>query len=62
MVANVFGRVVNATGVGLNLSTLLNQLNRAVIFEKLIVAQLVKNFPAFYRIRRFITVFIRARL
>jgi hypothetical protein len=30
---------------------------RTVLLEKLIVTQLVKKFPAFYGIRRFITVF-----
>jgi hypothetical protein len=30
-----------------------------VLLEKLIVAQPVKKFPAFYGIRRFITVFTR---
>jgi hypothetical protein len=30
-----------------------------VLVEKLIVAKLVKKFPAFYGIRRFITVFTR---
>jgi hypothetical protein len=29
-------------------------------FEKLPIVQLLKNFPAFYGTRRFITVFIRA--
>jgi hypothetical protein len=32
-----------------------------ILLEKLIVIQLLKKFPAFYRTRRFITVFIRAR-
>jgi hypothetical protein len=31
-----------------------------VLFEKLIVTELVKKFPAFYGIRRIITVFTRA--
>jgi hypothetical protein len=30
-------------------------------FEKLIVIQLVKNFPSFHGTRRFITVFTKAR-
>jgi hypothetical protein len=34
---------------------------RRALLEKLIVSQLVKKFPAFYRTRRFITVFTRAR-
>jgi hypothetical protein len=33
-----------------------------VLLEKLIVAQLVRKFPASYGTLRFITVFIRARL
>jgi hypothetical protein len=32
-----------------------------VLLEKLIVAQLIKNFPAFHGTRRFITVSTRAR-
>ena len=32
-----------------------------VLLEKLTVPQLVKNFPAFYRTRKFITVFTSAR-
>jgi len=32
-----------------------------VLLEKLIVAQLVRKFPAFYGTRRFITVFTTAR-
>jgi hypothetical protein len=31
-----------------------------VLFEKLIVSQLVKKFPAYYETRRIVTVFIRA--
>jgi hypothetical protein len=37
--------------------TLLTAWDR--VLEKLIVAQVVKNFPVFYVTRRFITVFIR---
>jgi hypothetical protein len=33
----------------------------SVLFENLTVAQIVKNFPAFYGIRKFITVFTTAR-
>jgi len=40
-----------------SVSNLLINLCSRAIFEKLIVAQLVKNLPAFCRIRRFITVF-----
>jgi len=32
-----------------------------VLLQKLTVTQLVKKFPAFYRTRRFITVFTTAR-
>jgi len=32
-----------------------------VLFEKLTVSQVVKQFPAFYGNRRFITAFSRAR-
>jgi hypothetical protein len=32
-----------------------------VILEKLIIAQIIKKFPAFYGTRRIITVFTRAR-
>jgi hypothetical protein len=31
-----------------------------VVFDKLIVSQLVKKFPAFYETKRHITVFTRA--
>jgi hypothetical protein len=33
---------------------------RRILVEKLLVTQLVKKFPDFYRIRRFIAVLIRA--
>jgi len=36
-------------------------LHGAVIFDKLIGSQLVKKFPAFYRIRKFITAFTSSR-
>jgi len=32
-----------------------------VLLEKLIVAELVNKFPAFYATRKFVTVFTRAR-
>jgi len=34
---------------------------QSIVLEKLIVAQLVKNFPAFCGTRRFVTVFTRTR-
>jgi hypothetical protein len=39
---------------------LLTYLRSWILLEKLSVVQLLKNFPAFYGIQRFITVFIRA--
>jgi hypothetical protein len=42
-----------------NIDIFLSPWNR-VLFEKLIVTQLVKKFAAFYGLRRFITVFTRA--
>jgi hypothetical protein len=38
-----------------------NSIERQVLPEKLTSPQLVKKFPAFYRTRRFITAFTRAR-
>jgi hypothetical protein len=37
-----------------------NYIHGEKVLETPIVAQLLKNFPTFYRIRRFITMFTRA--
>jgi hypothetical protein len=39
----------------------MNNAMGRVLLEKLIASQLVKEFPAFYGTRRFITVFTKAR-
>jgi len=44
----------------LRLTNYLTPWNR-ILLEKLLVTQLVKKFPAFYGIRKFITVFTRVR-
>jgi len=44
----------------LNMKTATN-FTSTVLLDKLIVTQLVKKFAVFYVIRRFITVFTRAR-
>jgi len=38
-----------------------NSMEQGVLLEKLTGSQLVKKFPTFYGIRRFVTAFTRAR-